>query len=88
VRPWYLSGFHDNAGNAEAPYLTKVLENAPNACLTRADTFFNYLPMGSFHPGLTQFVKVDGSVHAIADSIDMTLYKYMSTVRGGEVISE
>jgi prepilin-type N-terminal cleavage/methylation domain-containing protein len=90
VRPWYLAGFHDTTNNVEAPYLTKVAEHPPNICVSRVDTpvQFNYLPMGSFHPGLTQFVKVDGSVHAVADSIDVMLYKYMSTVRGGEVIAE
>jgi hypothetical protein len=84
TRPWYLSGYQD------APYLFKILENPPNICVSRVDTpvQFNYLPMGSFHPGLTQFVNVDGSVHPIADSIDLTLYKSLATVRGGEVIAE
>jgi hypothetical protein len=82
VRPWYLSGYQD------APYLFKILENPPNVCVSRLDIQFNYLPMGSFHPGLTQFVHVDGSVHAIADNIDLTVYKGLATVRGGEVIAE
>jgi Protein of unknown function (DUF1559) len=81
VRPWYLAGYQD------APYSFKILENPPNICVTRNDIQFNYLPMGSFHPGVTLFVKVDGSVQTIADNIDLKLYKSLATVRGGEVIA-
>ena len=81
VRPWYLSGYQD------APYSFKILENPPNICVTRSDIQFNYLPMGSFHPGVTQFVNVDGSVHIIADNIDLQLYKGFATVRGDEVVA-
>jgi prepilin-type N-terminal cleavage/methylation domain-containing protein len=83
TRPWYLSGYQD------APYLFKILENPPNVCVSRAlGIQFNYLPMGSFHPGITHFAKVDGSVHVVADNIDLTLYKNLATVRGGEIIAE
>src|SRR4029078_8704608 len=64
LRPWYLSG------NADGPHPRKVLEQTPNTCATRDTTNFNYLPMGSFHPGLTQFAYIDGSVHIVTDSID------------------
>jgi hypothetical protein len=82
VRPWYLSGYQD------APYQFKIADSVPNTCARRADTQFNYLPMGSFHPGITMFVKVDGSVHVVNDNIDVTTYKALATVRGNEVISE
>jgi prepilin-type N-terminal cleavage/methylation domain-containing protein len=82
VRPWYLSGFGD------APYSFKVLENPPNVCVTRNDIHFNYLPMGSFHPGLTQFVFIDGSVHSISDDVDLEIYKDFATVNGREVPTE
>jgi prepilin-type N-terminal cleavage/methylation domain-containing protein len=83
MRPPYLSGFQD------APYQFKILENPPNSCMDRnAGINFNYLPMGSFHKGITQFVNVDGSVHIISDDIDMTLYQGMATVRGNEVLAE
>jgi len=81
VRPWYVSGFSD------APYAFKVLENPPNVCVTRGDINFNYLPLGSFHNGITQFAFVDGSVHVITDDIDLEVYKDMATVNGGEVIN-
>lgn len=80
VRPWYLAGFGD------APYQFKVLENPPNVCISRNDTHFNYLPMGSFHDGITQFVHCDGSVHVIPDEVDLEVYKDFATVNGNEVI--
>jgi prepilin-type N-terminal cleavage/methylation domain-containing protein len=79
VRPWYVSGYQD------APYAFKTLEYTPNVCVTRGSIHFNYLPMGSFHPGITQFVFVDGSVHVINDDIDLEVYKDFATVDGGDV---
>jgi hypothetical protein len=81
VRPWYVAGFTD------APYSFKVLENPPNICVTRFDINFNYLPLGSFHPGITQFAFVDGSVHLIADNIELEVYKDLATVNGDEVVN-
>ena len=57
-------------------------------CVSRDTIQFNYLPMGSFHPGLTQFAYVDGSVHVIADAIDLALYKALATSGYSEVLSE
>ncbi len=82
VRPWYVSGYTD------APYAFKILENPPNVCVSRLDPIhFNYLPLGSFHPGITQFAFVDGSVHIIADSIELEVYKDLATVNGNEVVN-
>ncbi len=81
VRPYYLSGYPD------AAYQYKVLDNGPNTCVTRLDTPFNYLPMGSYHPGLTMFVKVDGSVHVVSNDIDIKTYQSLGTVSGNEVIA-
>jgi len=81
TRPYYLSGYPG------APYQFKVLDNGPNTCVTRLDTPFNYLPMGSYHPGLTMFVKVDGSVHVVNNDIDIKTYQSLGTVSGNEVIA-
>jgi prepilin-type N-terminal cleavage/methylation domain-containing protein len=89
ARPWYLAGYIDG------PYSMKVAETPPNACVVRnaanciagTPTNFNHLPMGSFHPGVTQFVFVDGSVHNIADSIELEVYKDIATVNGDEVVN-
>ncbi len=82
VRPWYLGGFGD------APYAFKVLENPPNICATRLDTNFNYLPMSSYHAGLTLFVFIDGSVHTVVDDIDLEVYKDHATINGGEIAQD
>jgi prepilin-type N-terminal cleavage/methylation domain-containing protein len=82
MRPWYVSGFTD------AAYHIKVLELTPNTCATRDTTDFNYLPMGSYHPGVTQFAYIDGSVHIISDNIDRDLYKALGTTAYNEVLSE
>jgi len=74
------------SGYPGAPYQFKVLDNGPNTCVTRLDTQFNYLPMGSYHPGLTMFVKVDGSVHVVNNDIDIKTYQSLGTVNGNEVI--
>jgi prepilin-type N-terminal cleavage/methylation domain-containing protein len=89
VRPWYLGGFQNS------PYGVRVLQELPNVCLSRyqqscvtgnvAD--FLHLPMGSFHPGLTQFVFVDGSVHSIADNIEKTVYQSLATAKNEEPIA-
>lgn len=83
IRPWYISGFQD------APYAFKTLEYTPNVCVSRAaGIHFNYLPLGSFHPGIILVVFVDGSVHVISDDIELEVYKNLATVRGGEIIRE
>ncbi len=47
---------------------------------------FNDLPFGSFHPGLTNFVKGDGSIVVITDDIDPAIYTAYASRNGGEVV--
>ncbi|TWT30023.1 DUF1559 domain-containing protein [Blastopirellula retiformator] len=42
----------------------------------------------SFHPGGAQFAFVDGSVHFIADTIDMTTYRNLSNRHDGAVLGQ
>jgi prepilin-type processing-associated H-X9-DG protein len=42
---------------------------------------------GSNHSGLTNFVFLDGSVHAIRDGIDVGVFRALGTPDGSEVIS-
>jgi prepilin-type N-terminal cleavage/methylation domain-containing protein/prepilin-type processing-associated H-X9-DG protein len=39
----------------------------------------------SFHPGGASFVFCDGSVHFLSETIDMAVYRGLSTIRGGEI---
>ncbi|MEM9353503.1 MAG: DUF1559 domain-containing protein [Planctomycetota bacterium] len=81
MRPWYLGGFQS------ASYSTKVIEFTPNVRINRADGVnFNYLPMGSYHPGTCQFVFVDGSVHPISDDIDLDLFQALATCNTGDLV--
>ncbi|RIK77942.1 MAG: general secretion pathway protein GspG [Planctomycetota bacterium] len=79
VRPWYLGGYLD------APYSMKVVEFTPNIQVNRPPIDFNHLPMGSYHPGVTQFTMVDGSVQVIADGIDLDAYYALATADGGDL---
>ncbi len=89
VRPWYLSGFQEGIGKIPLVYGFKELEYGPNSQgLTRAAQGWNRMPMSSYHPGITQFVYVDGSVRSIADEIDLSVYQGFATVNGGEVVYE
>ena len=49
---------------------------------------FNDLAFGSFHPGGAVFAKADSSVHFISENISMTVYRWMATANGGEIIPE
>ncbi len=85
VRPWIL-GDNGTIGT----YAVKVAELPPNIEIDRvADgVSFNHLPMGSFHPGATLFVRVDGSVNSIIDGVDLVVYQALATVNGGEVFNQ
>jgi len=43
---------------------------------------------GSVHPGVVQFVYLDGHVNAISTDTDVATLKAMSTVGGGEIVRE
>jgi prepilin-type N-terminal cleavage/methylation domain-containing protein len=42
----------------------------------------------SYHPGIVNAARVDGSVDSISDSIELTTWRSLATRNGGEVISE
>jgi len=83
VRPWILGANYEGTGT----YAFKVLEIALNTALDRgADGVpFNWLPMGSFHPGGGMFLIADGSVAFIPDTIEFRTYTGMATVDGAEI---
>jgi prepilin-type N-terminal cleavage/methylation domain-containing protein len=57
--------------------------NIPNLGVCK--TAFNDLPFGSFHKGITNFVRADGGAEAISDDIDLTVYAGFASRNGGEV---
>jgi hypothetical protein len=86
VRPWYLAGFQQNAVAVPQVYCVKELEFTPNTVgKTRAIDGWNRLPLGSYHPGVTQFANIDGSVRIVSDDISVVAYRAAATVDGGEV---
>lgn len=83
IRPWIIGG-------SKASYSMKVIEHPPNSPLDRKlnGIEFNYLPMGSFHPGGINVLYCDGSVHFITDSVELDFFQALATVNGEEVINE
>jgi len=49
--------------------------------------FANNIGFRSRHPGGLQFALADGSVHFVANSIELKLYRALATIQGGEVAS-
>jgi prepilin-type processing-associated H-X9-DG protein len=90
VRPWMPS----NTGQAQASgfgfgsYAFKVIEYTPNTVRDRDGkppaTLFNWLPMGSYHPGGVNALYGDGSVRFVDDLVSLTVWRAISTVDGGE----
>ncbi|TWT93427.1 putative major pilin subunit [Botrimarina colliarenosi] len=81
IRPWYLGGYQG------APYQVRIIRFTPNSQLPQIDANFTERPFSSLHPGVTQFVYCDGSVHTLTDSIDPATFYGLGTVDGGEVIN-
>ncbi len=48
----------------------------------------NDLPFGSFHPGGAHFGYADGSVHYLADDLDITTFEALATINGGDVTGD
>ena len=83
VRPWIMGG----SRNGPSSYAYKVLQNPPNIVIKVSNTKFNYLPHGSYHPGITQFMFGDGSARPIYDDIDFRrVYQPLASCDGGEVV--
>jgi prepilin-type N-terminal cleavage/methylation domain-containing protein/prepilin-type processing-associated H-X9-DG protein len=84
VRPWVLGGSPDIG-----LYASKALVCAINTKVRR-DTDgvkYNHLPMGSFHPGGANFLKGDGSVAFVSETILLATYLQLATVAGGEAVA-
>ncbi len=84
VRPWILGSSY-----SMGMYGCMVVEYPVN---TEVDRFGHgipghWLPLGSFHSGGMNGLVADGSVTFLSDSIDLELYRQLTTVAGGEPVS-
>ena len=89
MRPWFLAG--NQSGDTSVPeiYHVKEFELTPNSRQTRTGAGgLNRLPMGSYHPGQTMFVMIDGSVRSVNDNIEQLVYQKFATVNGAESVNE
>jgi prepilin-type N-terminal cleavage/methylation domain-containing protein len=79
---WWFNGSTATCG---VPLNYQVSRGDPFMVSRRGDWGRNYSFM-SRHPGGGQFALVDGRTEFIADSIDITLYRSLATVAGGEAV--
>jgi prepilin-type N-terminal cleavage/methylation domain-containing protein len=87
MRPWFLAGNYQ--GSVPDIYHVKEFELTPNTRQTRTNAGgLNKLPMGSYHPDITMFTMMDGSVRSVNDSIELLVYQKFATVNGGEAVNE
>lgn len=89
MRPWYLAGSQSSDTSVPEIYQVKEFELTPNSRQTRANAGnLNKLPMGSYHPGLTMFSMVDGSVRSVSDNVEQLVYQKFATVNGSEAVND
>lgn len=83
VRPWIM-GTSLTLGMGDA----KVIVYAINSTVDRFTdgNGYNWLPLGSLHPGGMNILVADGSGRFLAQTIDLTLYRQLATVAGGEAV--
>ncbi len=85
VRPWIFGGTNNTQNGS---YAFKVVEHPINAGLDRDTSTdgvpFNWLEMGSHHPGGANFMVADGSVHFLSENIALDVYRALATVDGLE----
>ena len=87
MRPWFLAGNY--LSTVPEIYQVKEFELASNSKQTRSSAGgLNKLPMGSYHPNLTMFAMVDGSVRSVSDSVEQRVYQKFATVNGSESVNE
>ncbi len=84
VRAWILGA--GNTGN-RGMYTCKAIVYAPNRVIDRVhdNAKFNYLPLGSYHPGGMNALRADGSAMFFSESIDLDTYCAMATCDGREI---
>lgn len=84
----HISMFGSTRDAMNKPMVTATIidDGAFGDCSTATgtDSVTNF---GSNHPGGANFLFGDGSVHFLSETIDMAIYRGLSTIGGGEVVS-
>ena len=86
---WHGGGTWMNdppSGQNNGRSLLSTLNSLNSEHIPMTYDFENDVPFGSQHPGGAQFVFCDGHVSFIAETIDMNIYRYLSTREGGEIV--
>ena len=70
-----------------ATYDVDLVSSREGAASTAPAVIINgALTARSHHPGVVNVAMMDGSVRAVVDGIDLTVWRALSTRSGGEVI--
>jgi hypothetical protein len=77
---WWFNGSTATCG---VPLNYRINQGAPYLTSQAGDWGRNY-SFFSTHPGGAQFELADASTRFIADTIDLTLYRQLATISGGE----
>ncbi len=81
-RPFTRGFYTDTRGTLA--YLSKNVTYPINS---KFSLEWNDASFGSMHTGGAQFVRGDGSVHFVAESMDMITYRAAASARGGETVA-
>jgi prepilin-type N-terminal cleavage/methylation domain-containing protein/prepilin-type processing-associated H-X9-DG protein len=85
--PFWADSFNLYTKGASWPYSATLLPDY-DACRALVKENFCKYGWGSFHPGGISFLFGDGSVRSIPNAIDMNVFMALSTIAGGETISD
>jgi len=87
---WYFGGgaSKGNPSNTSIGRVLRCTKHPLNSDVRPiADDADNDVPMGSFHPGGSQFLYCDGHVTFVAETIQFSVFQALSTRAGGETVS-
>ena len=93
LRGWTLSGYASGSDycvfpvkNVHWPVNSDPKKVCYRNCPSGQTCLFNDVFFGSRHPGGAYFSLADGSVHFVAETIDLQTYRTLATIAGGELI--
>ena len=84
----YATGSRSCLRNTSNPVSTKPGTNGGGGTFTDSSGYKINGAFGSRHPGGGNFAFGDGHIRFLSDNINLRLYRYLSTIDGGETINE